>query len=72
MQNKLMWTTREVLTELHLPYWTLYGAIRAGHLPQPGTRLGSGYVWTAAEVAAAKTYFEGRSGAIPTSGTITS
>lgn len=72
MQTKTMWTTREVLAELHLPYWTLYGAIRAGHLLPPGTRLGSGYVWTADEMAAAKLYFESRTGAIPTSGTITS
>lgn len=65
MQNKLMWTTREVLAEAGVPYWTLYAAIRAGHLPQPGTRLGSGYVWTAAEVATAKDYFESRAGALP-------
>lgn len=63
--TKTMWTTRDVLTEVGVPYWTLYGAIRAGHLPPPAARLGTGYVWTAAEVAAARDYFGGRSGATP-------
>ncbi len=69
MQTKTMWTTREVLAEAGVPYWTLYAAIRAGHLPQPETRLGIGYLWTAAEVATAKDYFESRAGATPATGT---
>ena len=69
MQNKMLWTTRDVLAEAGVPYWTLYAAIRAGHLPQPTTKLGSGYLWTAAEVATAKSYFESRAGVIPATGT---
>lgn len=53
-------TTRQVLGELGVPYWTLYGAMRANHVPTPATKLGPGYVWTNEEVDAARRYFRGR------------
>lgn len=53
-------TTRQVLVEIGVPYWTLYGAMRASHVPTPATRLGTGYIWTPDEVEAARRYFRDR------------
>lgn len=64
--NTPQYTTRQLLTELALPYWTLHAALRAGHIPSPGSKLGTGYLWTQAEWDVARRYFQERDGKLNT------
>ena len=60
MNDSTVITTKQLLIDLGVPYWTLHAAIRAGHVPAPVAKLGTGYLWTLAERDAARRYFEDR------------
>jgi len=52
--RKRLFTTEQVAERLDMKQPALRAHIHAGHITRPGLKVGTGYLWTSAEVQAAR------------------